>query len=1130
MKLSFRLKIGLAISLLAVSMTSTSVYFFYSNTYSIVLNQMTKRLKDVGRTGTFLLDEQARAYIKKITKALEQDSLPITPDRLDIEEGDTAFSLAPEVAEKYIASTDFQELVQRLRQIKEASRQQIVPLRHIDSSSVDSSLDPPLLHYVYILVKMPQSPQGNILKFIADADYEDDTPPGTLYAIDKTEVSIFMEAFQKGEAKATNVFTPDKWGIFLTAIIPIKDKHNNVIAVLGLDVDVASEANQLYKLKFISLTIIGISLILSLLVAYLMARLLTRPIAKLRNGAEQVRLGNFDTVIVIKSHDEFELLANSFNSMAKQLKVFFETLETKNLELRQMDQLKDDFLANTSHEIRTPLNGIIGIAESLIEGATGELPESTQSNLAMIADSGRRLAHLVNDILDFSKLKQKNLDLQLKPVGVREITEVVLAFSQPLVAQKEVQLINAVPPDLPLAHADENRLQQILFNLVGNAIKFTHRGSVVVAADIVENPKPFLAIKVYDTGIGIPEDKLDKIFQSFEQADGGTAREYGGTGLGLTVSKQLVELHGGQIGVESTVGKGSCFFFSLPFSEGRLEYRQASFSQLNRQSLADSNQSLSVTSVQPVFEAVGDIKILIVDDEPVNRQVLVNHLSLQHYVVVQVTNGMETLELIQADFKPDLVLLDVMMPKMTGYEVCRQLREQFSRNELPILMLTAKNQVSDMVEGFEAGANDYLTKPISKDELLARVKTHLENAKLYAEVQKSEKTLTQFLEAMPVGVFVVDANGQPHYINRTAQQIFGKGVVSDVTIDKLAEVYQAYLADTNQMYPTERQPLVRALKGEKTNIEDMEIHQGDKIIPIEAWGTPIYDEHDNMTYAIAAIQDITERKRAEAERIRLERLKAENLRLSTELNIARQLQQMVLPTEEELNQVAGLEIAAFMEPADEVGGDYYDVLQHEGRVICGIGDATGHGLESGLLMLMVQTAVRTLLVNNVTNPVQFLSVINRMIYDNLQRMKVNKNLTLALLDYSNNQLRLSGLHEEMIVVRSGGIIERIDTIPLGFAIGLVDDIAEMIAEQTVSLNAGDVVILYTDGITEAENIEGKLYGLERLCEIARQHWQHSASEIRQAIINDVRQYIGEQKVFDDITLLILKQIGDNSSG
>jgi len=1055
-------------------MTSTSVYFFYSNTYSIVLNQMTKRLKDVGRTGTFLLDEQARAYIKKITKALEQDSLPITPDRLDIEEGDTAFSLAPEVAEKYIASTDFQELVQRLRQIKEASRQQIVPLRHIDSSSVDSSLDPPLLHYVYILVKMPQSPQGNILKFIADADYEDDTPPGTLYAIDKTEVSIFMEAFQKGEAKATNVFTPDKWGIFLTAIIPIKDKHNNVIAVLGLDVDVASEANQLYKLKFISLTIIGISLILSLLVAYLMARLLTRPIAKLRNGAEQVRLGNFDTVIVIKSHDEF-----------------------------QMDQLKDDFLANTSHEIRTPLNGIIGIAESLIEGATGELPESTQSNLAMIADSGRRLAHLVNDILDFSKLKQKNLDLQLKPVGVREITEVVLAFSQPLVAQKEVQLINAVPPDLPLAHADENRLQQILFNLVGNAIKFTHRGSVVVAADIVENPKPFLAIKVYDTGIGIPEDKLDKIFQSFEQADGGTAREYGGTGLGLTVSKQLVELHGGQIGVESTVGKGSCFFFSLPFSEGRLEYRQASFSQLNRQSLADSNQSLSVTSVQPVFEAVGDIKILIVDDEPVNRQVLVNHLSLQHYVVVQVTNGMETLELIQADFKPDLVLLDVMMPKMTGYEVCRQLREQFSRNELPILMLTAKNQVSDMVEGFEAGANDYLTKPISKDELLARVKTHLENAKLYAEVQKSEKTLTQFLEAMPVGVFVVDANGQPHYINRTAQQIFGKGVVSDVTIDKLAEVYQAYLADTNQMYPTERQPLVRALKGEKTNIEDMEIHQGDKIIPIEAWGTPIYDEHD---------------------------LKAENLRLSTELNIARQLQQMVLPTEEELNQVAGLEIAAFMEPADEVGGDYYDVLQHEGRVICGIGDATGHGLESGLLMLMVQTAVRTLLVNNVTNPVQFLSVINRMIYDNLQRMKVNKNLTLALLDYSNNQLRLSGLHEEMIVVRSGGIIERIDTIPLGFAIGLVDDIAEMIAEQTVSLNAGDVVILYTDGITEAENIEGKLYGLERLCEIARQHWQHSASEIRQAIINDVRQYIGEQKVFDDITLLILKQIGDNSSG
>ena len=253
------------------------------------------------------------------------------------------------------------------------------------------------------------------------------------------------------------------------------------------------------------------------------------------------------------------------------------------------------------------------------------------------------------------------------------------------------------------------------------------------------------------------------------------------------------------------------------------------------------------------------------------------------------------------------------------------------------------------------------------------------------------------------------------------------------------------------------------------------------------------------------------------------RLRSENIRLSAELDVTKQLQQMILPNEEELAAVEKLEIAGYMEPADEVGGDYYDVLQQNGRVKISIGDVTGHGLESGMLMLMTQTAVRTLQETNLTDSVQFMDILNRAIYGNIQRMKSSKNLTLALLDYTDGTLTLSGQHEEMIVVRAGGKVERIDTIDLGFPIGLEQEISEFIATQQVHLNLGDVVVLYTDGITEAENINREQYGLNRLMEIVRRKCEKSAEEIKQAVIEDVRRYIGYQKVFDDITLVVIKQ-------
>lgn len=256
-----------------------------------------------------------------------------------------------------------------------------------------------------------------------------------------------------------------------------------------------------------------------------------------------------------------------------------------------------------------------------------------------------------------------------------------------------------------------------------------------------------------------------------------------------------------------------------------------------------------------------------------------------------------------------------------------------------------------------------------------------------------------------------------------------------------------------------------------------------------------------------------------------EKLKVDNLRLGAELNVARQIQQMILPNPEEL-EIDGLDIAGYMESADEVGGDYYDVLQIDGVVTLAIGDVTGHGLESGILMLMAQTSVRTLQEIRELDPVRFLDVLNRTLYKNVQRMNSEKSLTLAILNYSEGLIGISGQHEETLVVRKNGEVERIDTMDLGFPIALDDDIAGFIGQIMVKLEPGDGVVLYTDGIPEAYNIRKKQYGLKQLCEVIGQNWHKSAAQVKDAVIVDVRQHIGKQKVFDDITLLVFKRQAD----
>ncbi len=401
-----------------------------------------------------------------------------------------------------------------------------------------------------------------------------------------------------------------------------------------------------------------------------------------------------------------------------------------NEQLRRIDKLKDEFLANTSHELRTPLNGIIGVAESLRDGVAGELNDRVRDHLALIADSGRRLAHLVNEILDFKKLSHGSVSLERAPVDLQASVAVVLALSEPLAGNKALQLINAVPEDFPPVDADENRLEQILHNLIGNAIKFTEHGQVLIEAHHDAN---VAAITVSDTGIGIAAEAQERIFLPFEQVEESMTRKSGGTGLGLAVVRKLVELHGGQIRVQSKEGSGSQFTFTLPLA------REVRSEDIRRKPVPVALPLSPVLAPRHnVASSSGPISILVADDEPLNCQVVADALSMQGYSVVTVGDGQAAVDAVaRQDFS--LLILDVMMPKLSGFDVCRRVRESWPAHELPILLLSAKNRPEDVATGLAAGANDYIGKPVERSELMARVKNLLAVHELNAARREREK-------------------------------------------------------------------------------------------------------------------------------------------------------------------------------------------------------------------------------------------------------------------------------------------------------------------------------------------------------------------------------------------------------
>jgi PAS domain S-box-containing protein len=777
--------------------------------------------------------------------------------------------------------------------------------------------------------------------------------------------------------------------------------------------------------------------------------------------------------------DFLDLLAGQVSVSITNARAF--DLERQRAEaLAQLDRAKTDFFTNISHEFRTPLTLLLGPAEDALADGDQPLPESQRDRVDVILRNGQRLLKLVNTLLDFSRLESGRLEPHVEPVDLAAYTRELAAMFDAATDRLGLDLTVDCPPLGEEVYVDRDLWAKIVLNLLSNALKFTFEGGITVR---LERDGDRVALSVTDTGTGIPAEELPHLFERFHRVHGAVSRTSEGSGIGLALVSELAALHGGTVSVTSTVGEGSTFRVHVPLGSAHLSPEslrardEPSQDGTQRDAEGFLAEALHLAARGRPAERralpAGTPRILVVDDNTDILDYVVGLLE-EDYVVETAADGAEALARAREQ-APDLVLTDVMMPVMDGFELLAALQEDPLTLGVPVVMLSARGGEEGLLEGLDAGADDYLIKPFTARELRARVRSNLEldrARRVRRQLERSRALLDQAQRLAHVGSWEIDLNAGTLTGSEEFQRIAGRGAGEVATLH-----YPDLVQDL--VHPDDRADVERvladALAGHEIAYEARLLRPDNSSVLVSVRGEVVRDEHGEPEAFRGSVQDITERRAAE-EALTLAAANAEAA--AREHAIADQLQRSLLPALTFDHE--HLDVATYYRAGVEgtyVGGDWYDVIElGAGRTALVVGDVMGRGVQAAAVMGQLRAAIRAYARLDLT-PADVLEFLDGMV----RELGENQIVTClyAVFDPADRMLRVANAgHLPPILVwpdRRTEILWGSGDPPLGAG-------PFNLTQQDVQLEAGALALFYTDGLVErrGEDLELGIHTLAGL--------------------------------------------------